>query len=111
MNNELKIVHFSEEFSIREITDYLKDKHNILYYTRTKNEGKEFHVIKNKNNAFFKLTILQTELLKRYEKVENFTNLIKDIKIKGNDQFVILENINPIIINVIKNDLNKLLLK
>lgn len=109
--NEFKVVHFTEEFSMKEINDYLKDKKNILYYTRIKNGGNEFHVVKNNENAFFKISTLQSELLKRYEKIEQISNLVKGIKIKGNDKFAILENVNPNIVNIMKNDLNRLLLK
>jgi hypothetical protein len=109
--SEFKVVHFSEEFSMKEIIDYLKDKNDILYYTRTIKENKEFHVIKHNDGAFFKLSILESELLKRYSKIQRLNKFIKDIKIKGNDKFVIIENANASIINIMKNDLNKILLK
>lgn len=110
-SKEFKVIHFTQEFSHSEIVEYLKDKENILYYTRTLKEGKEFHVIKNNNNAFFKLNILESELLKQYEKIDEFKNFIKDVRIKGNINFAILENIHPKIILKMKNDLNNLLKK
>ena len=109
--NEFKVLHFSQEFSLDEIINYLKDKKDILYFTRTLKENKEFHVIKHDDTAFFKLSILESELLKHYEKVNGLSNLVKGVTVKGNDKFAVVENVHPNIINRMKNDLNKLLLK
>lgn len=110
-NNKFKIIHFSEEFSLNEINNYLAENIDILYYTRTLKENTEIHIVKCVDDAFFKLSTLISELIKMYNKNVEINKLIKNIKIKGNDKFIIIENINLNFINKLKNDLNKLLIK
>jgi len=106
-----KVIHFSEEFSLEEILNYLKDKNDILYYTRTLKEGKEFHLIKYNDKAFFEIHKLQSEVFKYYHNNESMKPHLKNIKIKGNSNFSITENLNSTIINKLKNDLNNILKK
>ncbi|MDY0270306.1 hypothetical protein [Trichloromonas sp.] len=109
--DRLRVVHFSDDFSIEEITNYLKDKSDILYYTRTLKEGKEFHLVKYNDSAFFEMHKLQSELFKFYNNNISLKPHLKGLKIKGNSNFSITENMNPIIVNKIKNDLNNILKK
>jgi hypothetical protein len=103
-----KILHFNDGFSLNEILNYILDKKDILYYTRIINN--EFHIIKYNEKSYFKMGILCSELLKFYEK-SNLKDLLKDVKIKGNDNFAIINSNNIQLIDRLKNDLNKLLIK
>lgn len=102
-----KIVHFSEESTLDDINDFLKNKNGILYFTRYIPNKKQFHII-NHDNGEFEITPFITKLLDFYKK----RNIKFDkINIKGNDTFAILMNVNNDMVNILKNDLNKLLKK
>lgn len=106
-----KVVHFSEDFTLENILDYLKDKNDILYYTRTLNDNKEFHIIKYNENAFFEIDKLQSGLFDFYKKNKTILPFLKKLKTRGNSNFIIIENINLDFINKLKNDLNNVLKK
>jgi len=106
-----KVLHFDQEFSIKEINNYLSLNNDILYFTRLLKEGKEFHIIKYNENAFFKINSLISNLFKYYDSKKETKFLIEGTKIKGNEKFIIIENINHNLSHRIKTDLNNLLKK
>ena len=109
--NRPKVLHFPGDFTLEEITKLLENRQDILYFTRLLKDGNEFHIVKHNKDAFFKLQTLESQLLKHYEQVESLKPLLQGIKIKGNDNFAIIDNISPILIEKMKNDFNKLLIK
>lgn len=110
-NNKPKIIHFPSDFTFDDINKILSKKDDILYYTRIMEDKNEFHLIKYNENASFKIQSFGTQLLDFYSKNSQTKNIIKDIKIKGNDNFAILENISSELIEKLKDDFNKLLIK
>ena len=109
--NRPKILHFPGDFTLEEINKLLENRQDILYFTRLLKDGNEFHLVKHNKEAFFKLQTLESQLLKYYEQIESLKPLLQGIKIKGNDNFAIIDNISPILIEHMKNDFNKLLVK
>lgn len=105
-----KILHFPGDFTANEISKILEKRNDVLYYTRQINEN-EFHLVKNNESSFFKVFPFETQLLKFYESNKDFKDLIKGIKLKGNDNFSIIENASPELIEKLKKDFNKLLIK
>lgn len=110
-NSRPKVLHFPEDFTLEEIENLLENRKDILYYTRLLKNGNEFHLIKHNKSAELKLQILESQLLKHYEQFKNLKPLLQGIKIKGNDNFAIIENLSPILIEKMKTDFNKLLIK
>jgi hypothetical protein len=108
---DTKILHFADDFTHSEIIDYLKERKDIFYFTRTLKEGSEFHLIKVNNNGYFKINEFQNQLLHQYSKYVELSPLLKDIKVKGNSNFIIIENISFELLNRIKFDLTSLLIK
>jgi len=109
--NRPKVLHFPGDFTLEEINKLLENRQDILYFTRLLKDGNEFHLVKHNKEAFFKLQTLESQLLKHYEQIESLKPLLQGVKIKGNDNFAIIDNISPILIERMKNDFNKLLLK
>jgi hypothetical protein len=106
-----KVLHFPGDFTLEEIQKLLENRKDILYFTRLLKDGKEFHLVKHNKDGFFKLQMLESQLLKHYEQVSSLKPLLIGIKIKGNDNFAIIENISPILMEKMKGDFNKLLTK
>jgi len=106
-----KVLHFPGDFTFEEIQKLLENRKDILYFTRLLNDGKEFHIIKHNQDGFFKLQTLESQLLKHYEQYAELKPLLKDIKIKGNDNFAIIANISNVLVEKMKGDFNKLLTK
>ncbi len=106
-----KVLHFPGDFSLEDINKLLEHRKDILYFTRLLKDGSEFHIIKHNKDAFFKLQVLESQLLKHYEQIESIRPLLQGIKIKGNDNFAIIDNVSPILIEKMKTDFNKLLTK
>ena len=106
-----KILHFPGDFTLKEIEKLLENRKDIIYFTRLLNNNKEFHLVKHQKEGFFKVNVLQSQLLKHYESYKELKPLLEGIKIVGNDNFAIINNPSPILIEQIKNDLNKLLVK
>jgi len=106
-----KVLHFPGDFTLEEIEKLLENRKDILYYTRLIKEGKEFHVVKHNTTATMKLQLLESQLLKHYEQNKELKPYLQGVKIKGNDNFAITENLSPILIEKIKTDFNKLLIK
>jgi len=106
-----KVLHFPDDFTLEEIENLLENRKDILYYTRLLKGGNEFHLVKHNKNAQLKIQILETQLLKHYEQFKNLKPLLQGVKIKGNDNFAIIEGISPILVEKLKSDFNKLLIK
>lgn len=106
-----KVLHFPSDFSLEEIEKLLENRKDIIYFTRLLNDGNEFHLVKHKKDGFFKLQTLESQLLKYYEQYKELKPLLNGIKIKGNDDFAIVSELSPIIIEKLKTDFNKLLTK
>lgn len=108
MNNS-KVVHFSDEFSCDEINKYLIECPDIYYYTRYIPEKNEFHIVKNNNKGNISITPLISQLFKFYENDTNYSKLLTETKVKGNENFAILINTNNNLNEKLKKDLNVLL--
>ena len=106
-----KVLHFPGDFTLEDINKLLEHRKDILYFTRLLKDDKEFHIIKHNKDAFFKLQVLESQLLKHYEQIGELKPLLQGLRIKGNDNFAIIDNISPILIEKMKNDFNKLLTK
>ena len=74
-------------------------------------EGSEFHLIKHNKGGFFKMQTLEAQLLKHYEQHKDIRPLLEKIRVTGNDNFAIITNISPTLVEKMKNDFNKLLTK
>lgn len=107
---DYKVVHFSGDFTMTDITDAMSHQDDIIYYTRQIVETNEFHIVNYKEGQFT-LTPFVTQLFNFYQNNENLSSLVKESKVKGNDKFAIILNVNEDLVNQIKNDLNKLLKK
>ena len=105
-----KVLHFLEGFSLDEVNNVLLTKPEVIYYTRYISETNEFLVVNNKRGDFT-ITPFITQLLEYYKKNNELSNLVKESKVKGNDSFSIILNVNEELINQIKKDLNQLLKK
>ena len=109
--NRPKVLHFPSDFTLEEINKLLENRKDILYFTRLLKDGNEFHLVKHNKDGFFKLQMLESQLLKHYEQIEELRPLLQGVKIKGNDNFAIIDNISPILVEKMKTDFNKLLVK
>lgn len=110
-SNHNRVLHFDQEFTIKEIVDYLSNNDNVFYYTRLLKEGNELHVVKYNDKAYFKINSLISQLFKFYDGNNKTKSLIEGARIKGNDKFIIIENMNVKLSDRLKVDLNRLLRK
>ena len=106
-----KVLHFPGDFTLEQINKLLENRKDIIYFTRLLKEGSEFHLVKHNKDGHFKLQTLESQLLKHYEQIRELKPLLEGIKVKGNDNFAIINNISPVLIEKMKNDFNKLLTK
>jgi hypothetical protein len=108
---ENKIVHFSDDFTINDINEAMSHQDDILYFSRLISEKNEFHIV-NYKKGNFQLTPFISQLLNFYKKDEKISKILSEsVKIKGNDAFTIIYNVNDELANQLKNDLNNLLKK
>ena len=107
---EYKIVHFSDEFTFEDINEAMSLQDDILYFTRLVPEKNELHIVNHKNGSFT-LTPFITQVFNFYKQNEKLSHLVKEAKVKGNDNFAIVLNTNDELINQLKKDLNILLKK
>ena len=107
-----KIVKFPKNTLAKEAYSFLNEnkisKEKLWYFMIEKNN--ELHIVKYNEDKGFKINEFVLELLKSY-KNSNFNQLSENIKIKGNENFVILTNIFENNSGKIKEDLIKLLSK
>lgn len=107
---EYKVVHFSDDFSMDDINEAMLHQDDILYFTRHISEKNEFHIVNHKKGEFT-LTPFITQLLNFYNSNKELSQFVRESKVKGNDSFTIILNVNDNLINQIKKDLNLLLKK
>jgi len=107
---DYKVVHFSDEFSMEDISEAMSFQDDILYFTREITEKNEFHIVNHKNGEFT-LTQFVTQLFNFYNTDKNLSSLVRESKVKGNDTFAIITNADENLIARIKKDLNILLKK
>ena len=100
------IMHFSDEFTDKQINDILGKNEKVVYYT--KSLPSELHIINHRKGGI-KITQLMIELINYYKKNNDIKTLLSTIKMRGNDEFTIISNIDIKLITKIKSDLNKLL--
>lgn len=108
-NNRPKVLHFPNDFTLDEINKILENRQDVIYFTRFMDN--QLHIIKHNNSGFFDVQKLIESLFKHYEKNSNLNILLNGIKIKGNNNFSIIDNISEKLIEKIKYDLNNLLIK
>jgi len=107
---DYKVVHFSNDFSMEDISEAMSFQDDILYFTREITEKNEFHIVNHKNGEFT-LTQFVTQLFNFYQNDKKLSPLVSESKVKGNDSFTIILNANENLISQIKKDLNILLKK
>jgi len=107
---DYKVVHFSDEFSMDDINEAMSFQDEIIYYTRYIIEKNEFHIV-NHNGGEFTLTPFISQLFNFYSTNEKLSPFVTKTKVKGNDTFTIILNVNEELVNRIKDDLNTLLKK
>lgn len=107
---DYKVVHFSDEFTMEDITEAMSYQDDILYYTRYITEKNEFHIVKYKNGEFT-ITPFISQLLNFYKNDKNKKKLLGESMVKGNNTFAIITNINDELLIQVKQDLNILLKK
>lgn len=107
---EYKVVHFSDEFTMDDISEAMSFQDEIIYFTREITEKKEFHIVNHKKGKF-PLTPFVSQLFEFYTKDNSMKGITNETKIKGNDNFTIVLNANDKLIDQLKEDLNILLKK
>jgi len=114
-NFEIEIV---EENVIRFNNGNIKKIYELLltekysgmdYFIRKKNNN--LHVVKYNENLKLNINNFVDSLFKFYSTKKELKPLVHNIKIKGNDKFSVVENINPSAIDIVVNDISKLLSK
>jgi hypothetical protein len=106
-----KVLHFPGDFTLEEINKLLENRKDIIYFTRLLKEDTEFHLVKHDKNGYFKVQTLESQLLKYYEQIGDIKPLLEGIKVKGNDNFAIIDNIPTKLVEKMKDDFNRLLTK
>jgi hypothetical protein len=106
-----KVLHFPGDFTLEEINKLLEKRKDIFYFTRLLKDGAEFHLVKHNKDAHFKLQTLESQLLKYYEQISDIEPFLNGIKVKGNDNFAIIDNPSPLLVEKMKSDFNRLLIK
>lgn len=89
-----------------ESTKINKDK--LWYFMMDRNEN-SVQVVKYNPNMGFDLNKFVSELVIYYKKQPALIEHMCDIKVSGNKEFTVIENLTPVIKNLIKIDLVKLL--
>ena len=108
-----KLLDFPKNTKTEDAYSFLKEynisKEKLWYFLIEKNN--ELHIVKYNENKGFKVNAFIVELFKTYSNNNDIKKLINDIKIKGNDNFSIITNLNENNIKFIKNDLLRFLSK
>lgn len=95
---------------IKNIYKLLSEKYSSTdYFLRKKNN--DIHVVKYNENLKLNVNAFVDSLFKFYSTRKDLIPLTKNIKIKGNDKFSVIENVNIYSIDIIVNDLSNLLSK
>lgn len=79
------------------------------YFIRKKDNN--LHVVKYNENLNLNVNNFVDSLFKFYSTKKELKPLVHNIKIKGNDKFSVVENVDPNAIDIIVNDISRLLSK
>lgn len=108
-----KLLDFPKNLKSEEAFNFLKEnkisKEKLWYFIIEKNN--ELHIVKYNENKGFKITEFVVELLNTYNNHPDIKRLITEVKVKGNDNFSIICNLNEKNTKFIKNDLIRFLSK
>ena len=106
---EDKIIKFNSG-NIKDILETIKAKYSDTdYYLRKK--GNELHVVKYNENLKLNINEFVNTLLKFYSTKMDSNKITEGIKVKGNNNFSIIENMKPQYSVKFVDDLTKLLAK
>jgi len=106
---EDKIVKFNN-IELKDILENLKSKYpDTDYYIRKKNN--ELHIVKYNENLKLDINTFVNTLLKFYSQKQNLRKITEGIKVKGNGNFCIIENMKSQYDNKFIEDLINLLTK
>jgi len=95
---------------VKKIYELLSEKYTGMdYFIRKKNNN--LHVVKYNESLNLNINNFVDSLFKFYSTKKELKPLAHNIKIKGNDKFSVVENINPHAIDRVANDISKLLSK
>ena len=106
---EDKIIKFNSGH-IKDILETIKTKYSDTdYYIRKKDS--ELHVVKYNESLKLNINEFVNSLLKFYSSKIESKKILEGIKVKGNNNFSIIENMKPQFSNKFVDDLTKLLAK
>jgi hypothetical protein len=106
---EDKIIKFNGGH-IKDILETIKTKYsNTDYYIRKKDN--ELHIVKYNESLKLNINEFVNTLLKFYSSKMDSNKITEGIKVKGNNNFSIIENMRPQYTNKFVDDLTKLLAK
>ena len=88
---EDKIIKFNNTH-IDKIMEIIKDKYTDIDFFIRKNNN-DLHIVKYNETLKIDINSLVKELFKYYSNKNEFKKIIEGIKLKGNNKFVIIENI------------------
>jgi len=95
---------------IKKIYKLLSEKYTGMdYFIRKKDNN--LHVVKYNEHLNLNINNFVDSLFKFYSTKKELKPLTHNIKIKGNEKFSVVENINPYAIDRVVNDISKLLSK
>ena len=95
---------------VKKIYELLNEKYSDTHYFIRKKDN-QLHIVKYNENLTLNVNNFVDSLFKFYSTSKELKPLTQNIKIKGNDKFSVIENINPHAFDRIVNDLSKLLSK
>jgi hypothetical protein len=95
---------------LKDILETIKTKYSDTdYYIRKKDN--ELHIVKYNENLKLNINEFVNSLLKFYSSNANSKKIIEGIKVKGNQNFTIVENMKPQFSSRFVDDITKLLAK
>lgn len=106
---EENIIKFNDG-NLNDIMKTLKDKYSDTDYFLRKKDN-ELHIVKYNENINININEFVNGLLKFYSSKPELKKIVENIKVKGNDKFSIVENMNTQYNEKFINDLTKLLIK
>jgi hypothetical protein len=106
---EEKIIKFNSGH-ITDIMETIKNKYSDTdYFIRSKDN--QLHIVKYNENLKLNINEFVNSLLKFYSSSNQLKPIIEGIKVKGNQNFTIVENMKPQFSSKFIDDLSKLLAK
>jgi hypothetical protein len=104
---EEKIIKFNSG-QLKDILETIKNKYSDTdYYIRKKDN--QLHVVKYNESLSLNINEFVNSILKYYSTNDNLKRIIEGIKVKGNQNFTIIENMKDKFNNKFIDDLTKLL--